>query len=264
MADKVITQRAQGYGSTPVTVTVQIDGVTVLQGAVPTVDQPPPALPDFWTPELGVNAWSWTVDASFNGAQTMTVSVDNGQLYICDTFYTLSDQPGNVYSFDFIQEQGDFSYSDPFTNVTVNGTATDRVRDQDRSGQWVWQLSAGDQFACSVNIKPLPSPGGYIRFDSIPVTVQSGSSGTFMATIPSVNPDSPLPGTYGWRVLNETTTDADFQNSTGSVTFVTPSASFDITTVTHDAPESSKTFRAQIYEFSTGKTITTSDLVTIT
>jgi len=152
MANKVITQRAQGYGSTPVTVTVKIDGVTVLQGAVPTVDQPPPALPDFWTPELGANSWSWTVDSGFNGTQTMTLNVDNGQFYLCDTFYTLSDQPGNVYPLNFIQEQGNVQLMDPFTNVTVNGVLQDVVRDPDHSGQWVWQLRAGDQFSCTVNV----------------------------------------------------------------------------------------------------------------
>ena len=158
MANKTITQRAQGYGSTPVTVTVQIDGVTVLQGAVPTVDQPPPALPDFWTPELGVNAWSWTVDAGFDGTQTMTLAVDNGELYLCDTFYALSDQPGNVYSLNFVQEQGNITFTDPFTNVTVNGVPQDPVRDQDHAGQWVWQLGTGDQFASTVNIIPPPPP----------------------------------------------------------------------------------------------------------
>jgi hypothetical protein len=156
MANKTITQRAQGYGSTPVTVTVQIDGVTVLQGAVPTVDQPPPALPDFWTPELGVDSWSWTVDAGYDGTQTMTLAVDNGQLYLCDICYALSDQPGNVYPLGFVQEQGNITFYDPLTNVTVNGVPQDPVRDQDHDGQWVWQLSAGDQFACNVNIIPPP------------------------------------------------------------------------------------------------------------
>jgi hypothetical protein len=156
MANKVITQRAQGYGSTPVTVTVKIDGVTVLQGAVPTVDQPPPALPDSWTPELGVDSWSWTVDAGFDGTQTMTVNVDNGRLYLCDTFYTLSDQPGNVYPLYYWQEISNVKFTDPFTNVTVNDVLKDTARDQNHSGQWIWQLSASDQFACNVNIIASP------------------------------------------------------------------------------------------------------------
>ena len=158
MPDKIITQRAQGYGQEPVTVTVQIDGVTVLQGAIPTQDQPPPELPDFWTPELGVDAWSWTVDSAFSGTQSMTISVDNGKMYLCDTFYSLSDQPGNVYSLKFEQEQANVQFSDPFTAVVINGVAQEPVRDPSHSGQWVWLLTAGDQFGCTVNIVP-PAPG---------------------------------------------------------------------------------------------------------
>lgn len=159
MPDKIITQRAQGYGPQPVTATVQIDGVTVLDGIIPTQDIPAPALPDQWSPALGVNAWSWTVDSTFDGTQTMTVSVNDGQMYLCDTFFTLSNQPGNIYPLVIPQTQGNVEFVDPFTMVTVNGVPQDPARDSDHAGQWVWQLSAGDQFACTVNIvSPPPTP----------------------------------------------------------------------------------------------------------
>lgn len=158
MSDKTIIQRAQGYSNQPVTVTVQINGDTILQGAVPTQDTLPPALPDFWTPELGVKAWSWTVDKTFDGTQTMTVSVNDGDLYLCDTFYVLQDQPGNVYPLPFVQTQGNLTINDPLTSVTVNGVLQDPVRDSEHAGQWVWQLQAGDEFSCTVNIQPLPPP----------------------------------------------------------------------------------------------------------
>jgi hypothetical protein len=157
MPTKTITQRAQGYSSQPVTVTVQIDGATILQGVVPTLDTPPPQMPEFWTPNFGGNAWSWTVDSSFDGTQTMTVSVDNGVMYLCDTFYTLSDdQTGNVYHLKFLQQQGNVQFTDPFTAVTINGIDTTPVRTEDSAGQWIYQLTAGDQFACNVNIVPTP------------------------------------------------------------------------------------------------------------
>ena len=154
MPDKIIYQRAQGYGSEPVAVTVQIDGTTVLQGPVPTLDTPPPSLPDSWVPNLGVDAWSWTVPASFSGTQNMTVSVSNGQVYLCDTFYTLSDQPGNVYPLVFQQTQGNLQFNDPLTTVTIDTIPQNPVRDINHKGQWVWQLSAGNELACTVNIAP--------------------------------------------------------------------------------------------------------------
>lgn len=158
MPDKILTQRAQGYGNQPVTVTAQINGVIVLQGAIPTQDTPPPALPDFWTPELGVNAWSWTVDEHFQGAQTMTVSVDNGQMYLCDTFCSYSNLPDVLLPLISEQQIGNVLFLDPLSSVTINGIAQNPVRDSTHNGQWVWRLVAGDEFACTVNTLAPPPP----------------------------------------------------------------------------------------------------------
>lgn len=151
MPEKFITQRVQGYNNQPVTVTVQIDGNILLQGSVPTENISPPTLPNLST-DVGINAWSWTVDADFNGTQTLTVSVDDGILLLCDTFYTLSDQPGNVYPLVLKQTQGNLDFYDPFTAVSINGVAMDPIREPELDGQWIWQLQAGDEFTCTVNI----------------------------------------------------------------------------------------------------------------
>ena len=151
---KTIIQRACGYSSQPVTATVQIDGVTILQGAIPTLDAPPPQLPDVSIHDIGSSAWSWTVDASFDGTQTMTISVDNGVMYLSNTSFTLSnDETGNVYPLSFIQQQGNLTVTDPFTNVTINGVEPPVARGENFDGQWVWQLPAGTQFTCTVNIE---------------------------------------------------------------------------------------------------------------
>jgi hypothetical protein len=157
MPSKTIIQQARGYNDQPVTATVQIDGVTILQGVVPTLDQSPPQLPDFWSPDIGANAWSWTIDPSVTSTQNMTITVDNGVMYLCSTFYTLPDQPGNVYPLMFSQQQGNVQFSDPFTTITINGIDSTPVRDGTHNGQWVWKLLAGDQFACTVNVVPPPT-----------------------------------------------------------------------------------------------------------
>lgn len=159
MREKIITQRAQGYGFQPVTVTVQIDGTTVLAGEIPTQDAVVPLLPDQWTSELGANAWSWTVASDFVGTQNMTISVDNGIMLLCDTFYQQSDPPGNIWPLTFVQGNvGNVPIGDPFTSVTINGVAQEQVRSQSSTGQWIWTLQAGDQFACTVNIVPYTPP----------------------------------------------------------------------------------------------------------
>lgn len=159
MPDRIITQRAQGYGDQPAMVTVQIDGTTILQGEIPTLDQPPPTLPDDWSPELGVNAWSWTVDAAFSGTQTMTVTVNNGAVDLYDTYQQRSDRVGNVWLLKYPQGNiGNIQLDDPFTSVTINGVSQAPVRQENSAGQWVWSLTAGDEFVGTVNIVPPTAP----------------------------------------------------------------------------------------------------------
>jgi hypothetical protein len=157
MSQKTIIQRAQGYGNQPVTVTVKIDGNVIHQGTIPTANTPPPALPDFWTPELGVDAWSWTVPENFDGSVNMTVLVNNGVVYLCDTFYVLESDPETVYPLIYNHLDGEINTADPFTEIKINDVLQPVPRDLEHAGQWVWQLHTGDNFSSQVNITR-PSP----------------------------------------------------------------------------------------------------------
>lgn len=158
MSQKTIIQRSQGYNSSPVTVTVKIDGTVVYQGEIPTTNTLPPALPDFWTPELGVDSWSWTVSDDFEGVLTMTVDVDNGTMLLCDTFFTLDTDPTTVRPLMFMRQEGEVDTGDPFTEVKINSALQPVPRTEDSTGQWIWQLHAGDSFSCQVNIVSPPPP----------------------------------------------------------------------------------------------------------
>ncbi len=158
MSQKTIIQRAQGYNNSPVTVTVKINGNVVYQGEIPTTNTPPPALPDFWTPELGVDAWSWTVAEDFEGVADMSVDVNNGTVYLCDTFYTLDSQPEEVVPLMWLHQDGEIETGDPFTDVKINNILQTVPRDPEHAGQWVWQLQGGSSFLCKVNIVSPPPP----------------------------------------------------------------------------------------------------------
>jgi len=159
MTQKTIIQRAQGYNHSPVTVTVKIDNNVVYQGEIPTANTPPPALPDSWTSELGVDSWSWSVAEDFDGVSDMTVNINNGTVYLCDTFYTLDSQPEEVFSLMYLHQDGEVETGDPFTEVKINNIPQSVPRDPEHTGQWVWQLHAGDSFSCKVNIvAPPPLP----------------------------------------------------------------------------------------------------------
>jgi hypothetical protein len=154
MSQKTIIQRARGYNSSPVTATVKIDGNVIYQGEIPTVNSLPPILPDDWSPELGVDSWSWTVPEYFNGTCDMTVDVDNGILYLYGTFYTLLSQPDEVFSLIYKFQDGDLEIEDPITDVKINDRIQLFPRNHPLTGQWVWKLEGGNSFSCKVNIVP--------------------------------------------------------------------------------------------------------------
>lgn len=154
MSQKTIIQRARGYNNSPVTVTVKIDDNVIYQGEIPTIDSSPPILPDSWTPELGADAWSWIVPEYFNGTCDMTVEVDNGRMYLCDTLFTLTNQPEEVFSLLYKQQDGEHEIRDPFTEIKINNMVQVPFRNPPLTGQWVWLLRGGDSFSCKVNIVP--------------------------------------------------------------------------------------------------------------
>jgi hypothetical protein len=255
-------QYGQAYGSTPASVTATVNGTVVFSGSVSTLDIPVPSLPA----NVAVSEiFTWTNPLDFTGTQSFSVAVAGSPLLLD---FTTADHcaANNAAEFGMIyhNEIGGVSVPDPFTDVTINGVAMQRGPDNSTlSGQWQWLIPAGSTFTAVMHINS-PAALPYIQFDSIPSTIQPGESGTFVTTIPNVSPDWPLPRTYGWRVVHITTTNADFQAVTGSVPYNTSTASFNITTVAHNPPQSSKTFRVEIYGLITGNSLSTSDIVTIT
>lgn len=161
MSQKTIIQRAQGYGSSPVTATVKLDGTTIYQGEIPTTPQSMPVLPDDWTPGLGVDAWSWPTTQDFSGSFAMTVEVHTGVMLLCDTYFTLSDPPANTAPIGrvlYSHVQDSVATTDPLTNVTINGAVVSHARLADLAGQRNWKISAGDTLSCTVNIVPQSLP----------------------------------------------------------------------------------------------------------
>jgi len=264
MTTRNFKQCGQAYGPTPASITATINGTVVFSGPVSTLDIPIPIRPD---PSSGADPtiFTWTNSLDFTGTQTYSIAVTGSPLVLSFTgadhcFPNDSALFGTFYT----QEINGVAVADPLTNVAIDGIVQTRGPDNGTlPGQWQWLIPAGSTLTAVLNINPAV-PLYYIQFDSIPSNIQPGQSGTFVMNIPSVDPDRPLPHTYGWRVVNGTTTNADFQAVSGSLTFNTPTASFNITTVAHDPPQSPKIFTTEIYGLIQGNTLSTSNIVTIT
>ncbi len=158
MTDRIFQQYAQGYGSTPCQVVCQIDGNTVFNGSVATLDEPLPSMPN---PEFNVEniAWSWTNDAEFSGTQSISIAVTGSALLLAGT---LANNPaGNAesYSAFYVQTINGVDYADPFSNEAIDGVAQSGPFNPDYAGQWWWVIPAGRTFTAAMHIDaPPPAP----------------------------------------------------------------------------------------------------------
>lgn len=151
---KTIIQQAMGINVVPVNVTVTIDGQQIFDGAVPTTNTPGPVP----TPIPGEDAWSWAVAGSFWGTQTMTVTVQNGLMFLCYTWINIpARDPSRIRLHSKFEGNG-FFYYDPLSAVTINGVAQNPPRTSELNGQWCYAIGEGDILSCTVNIaQPAPA-----------------------------------------------------------------------------------------------------------
>ena len=134
------------YGSSPVTLTAEINGSTVFSGEVPTIDGPvPPPRNDLSsaTPLFLIeNNALFSTD--FSGQYPMTISVTNGTGVILgevrSNYMNNTGEARYGNSTTFLNIATNTDYRDPRTNVVINGTPETPVRPPDGScdGAWPW------------------------------------------------------------------------------------------------------------------------------
>ena len=242
---RIFRQLGHGYGAVPVSIVTQIDGNTVFDGAVPTTDVPVPgAYPD---QQLGLPCFDWVEPVlNFVGTKSLSISVTNGVFQIGQTLAQNNvgntDQYGPVY----LANIGNVVFSDPLSQVSINGAAQTRPDDPALEGQWGWTLQAGDTLTATLNINVPYWPTGFIEFDTVPATIAPGSSGTFEVSWLSEDPAWPYPKTMTWNILNGSSTDQDFDAVVGSVVFDSANSSFSVSTVAHDPAQGPKNFNVSI------------------
>ena len=163
MTIRKFVQTGQGYGADAVEIRAKIDGVTVFEGAVPTLDEPMPTLlpgADVTTGKI----FEWQSTVEFSGTFALEIEVlAGGALLIASTLadYVDPSNSATVGSF-YTNEAG---ISDPFSAVAINGvlySTPDRDLDPENilNGQWWYSLSTGDVLTAQITVQPgrVPTP----------------------------------------------------------------------------------------------------------
>jgi hypothetical protein len=175
MTTRTFKQMGQGYGSSNCTVTAKIDGATVFSGIVPSANQRLPVGPTD-TEDAYPTLFTWTNDVDFEGTQTMEITVTGATVLLAATnanymrsavqtegiienpdpnyVPTNYESTGpDTYGVIFKEEVDGFVYTDPTTNVTIDGVPKSVARDSSLLGQRHWTISPGSTFTCQLNVQ---------------------------------------------------------------------------------------------------------------
>jgi hypothetical protein len=162
MTTRTFKQYGQGYGATPATIAVTIDGVEIFNGDVPTLNEPVPVKPIVPSENLGVEIYSWTNDVTFQGTNSLQITVANGTFLMTDSLANYfkyvnpplpdaSSGPDNFIFFYDVTIDGN-AITDPLTDVSIDGVARTVTRPEGELGQWCWVLGAGQVLTATINV----------------------------------------------------------------------------------------------------------------
>lgn len=165
MTTRTFKQYGQGYGATPATIAVTLDGVQIFSGDIATLDQPVPDMPIVPGENLGVELYSWTKDLAFQGADTLQITVVDGTFLMSKSvanYFKYVDPalpsgpyatsgPNNYVPFYYYTDNGEVIY-DPLSNVSIDGVAKTVARAPGEYGQWYWVLGPGQTMTATMNV----------------------------------------------------------------------------------------------------------------
>jgi len=174
MTTRTFKQMGQGYGSSNATITAKINGATVFSGIVPTANQRLPSSPS-GTDDTYPTLFTWTNDVDFEGTQTMEITVTGATVLLAEikaNYMRVAKIEGKIenpdsnwvptnyeskgpdtYGFIFNEKVDGFIYTDPVTNVVIDGVPINVTRDPSLFGQLHRTINPGSTFICQLNVQ---------------------------------------------------------------------------------------------------------------
>jgi hypothetical protein len=168
MTVRTFKQFGQAYGQSPVTLVAKVDGVEVFNGVTPTLNEPYKLTGFDFTLYPGNELFSWTDDVNFIGTKTIEITVGAGSLIFMNTTANYpsygqdkNSDPANQWLFVYANIVDDILYSNPISNLTINGQA----QTIDVPTQTCWLVPPNGVLSCTVNVTK-----GFIPYANLTAT----------------------------------------------------------------------------------------------
>jgi len=119
MAERTVVFKGLAYGSTPATVQITANGVSIFSGTITTENQPVPVMPNS---ELVTAAlFTMTADTAFSGTIPMTCEVTNGTVIFAEVIANYSNRLNPIYTAEQLNilTSADPNISNPSINLAV-------------------------------------------------------------------------------------------------------------------------------------------------
>jgi hypothetical protein len=170
MANRTVRFLGQGYGATPATITVAVNGNVVFSGSVPTLDQAGPGPTGLAYADQQVLCEYTGLAADFAGELPVTIQVTGGELVvfgeILANFASIVNKststPDTSGADGFIRicttstapVATEDTPNDERNTVTIDGEAATppNPRPTGKFGTWFWPISVGSTFAFNVTV----------------------------------------------------------------------------------------------------------------
>jgi hypothetical protein len=164
MANRTFQFVGNGYGDTPVSITVTVAGTQIFSGEIPTINEPidpPPIVYPSAQVILFVLPDSAALNTDFSGSLNTTITVSGGYGVnfgeINSNYYLGNVQvdpgAGTVDNFSqcyFGKPVNSEGTTDPRSSVVINSVPVEAVRPPD--GCWNWLVPAGETMTYNWNI----------------------------------------------------------------------------------------------------------------
>lgn len=98
MTNRTVKLLGYGFGATPAEITVTLEGTTIYTGAVTTVDQAVPELPNLDLMPDQVELCSFELPVDFAGQKAMTCEVTSGTVIFSEIYATYASMVNPVFS----------------------------------------------------------------------------------------------------------------------------------------------------------------------
>jgi hypothetical protein len=217
MAERTVVFKGLAYGSTPATLQITANGVSIFSGTVTTENQPAPAMPNYEL--VSAALFTMTVDTAFSGTVPMTCEVTNGTVIFAEIAANYYGKWNPIYTAEqlAILTSTDPNISNPSINLAVTpiyvGAAAVPPLSEAEVATLYDTATTAEQYTAIINAHNLNTwiNGGVSEIG--PISATDSRNSVSINGVSQLPDRGDLPGVWWWTIPAGSTLSYDLEVS---------------------------------------------------